>query len=233
MSTEIEYLAHEPTCLGTLCLRRRKTLSDPRQWVTEVTLNHQFLMSSLHTDSERALANLALEGLSGDGLRVLVGGLGLGYTAQAALECERVAHVEVVEFLPQVVQWMRDGLFPLAEQLNQQERFLVTDGDIYQRLLAPPSGPRFDAILIDVDHSPQDQLADGDNSFYEVAGLQLAGKHLREDGVIAMWSYDSHTPLLEAMRSAFEEASVHPISYYNQHVRETFTDWLYIARRPL
>lgn len=232
MATDIEYLAHEETCLGTLCLRRRKTLSHPRQWVTEVTLNHQFLMSSLHTDSERALADLSLKGLDRDDLRVLVGGLGLGYTAQAALDCERVGHVEVVEFLPQVKQWMQDGLFPLAEQLNRQERLSVTDGDIYQRLLAPPTGARFDAILIDVDHSPEEQLADGGNSFYNIAGLQRAGKHLQEDGVIAMWSYDSHTPLLESLQSTFEEASAHPISYYNQHVHETFTDWLYIARRP-
>ena len=93
----LEILAYEPSPLGLLCLRRRELLSEPGVIVTEATLNHEFLMSSLYTDSERALARTALEMNSGDHLRVLVGGLGLGYTAREALLSPRVERVEVVE----------------------------------------------------------------------------------------------------------------------------------------
>ena len=116
----LEILAYEPSPLGPLCLRRRELLSDPGTIVTEVTLNHEFLMSSLYTDSERALAHTAIEMHTGDDLRVLVGGLGLGYTARAALDSSRVAHVDVVELLPQVIDWLRRGLVPLSPELNDE-----------------------------------------------------------------------------------------------------------------
>ncbi len=91
--SNLEILAYEPSPLGLLCLRRRELLSQPGTIVTEVTLDHEFLMSSLYTDSERALARMALQMHSGAELRVLVGGLGLGYTAREALQSQRVAQV--------------------------------------------------------------------------------------------------------------------------------------------
>ncbi|QDV20530.1 spermidine synthase [Gimesia panareensis] len=229
MPADFKVLAYEDTPLGPLCLRRRKTLSEPRQWVTEITLNHQFLMSSLHTLSEQQLALIPLEQLAGDQLRVLIGGLGLGYTAQAALSCENTIHVEVVEYLPEVIQWMHDGLTPISEELNANDRLHVIQGDIFHRLLSPPSSVKYDAILIDVDHSPQDQLATGNEHFYSVEGLQLASSHLTKNGALALWSYDQHTPMLDAMRETFEHAQAYPIEYYNQHVHEEFTDWLYVG----
>ncbi len=231
MGIDVEILAYEETSLGPLCLRRRLTLSEPRQSVTEVTLNHEFLMSSLHTESERALATEPLKRIDGERLRVLVGGLGLGYTAQAAMLCERVEFVEVVEFLPPVIDWLRNGLIPLADELNAHPKLTITQGDIFQRLLMSPTSQRFDAILIDVDHSPDDQLAEVNHHFYEVDGLQSAVRHLNEKGQLALWSYDQHTPLLEAMRQVFDDATVLPIRFYNQLVHEHHTDWLYMGRR--
>ena len=124
----LEILAYEQTPLGLLFLRRRELLSQPGTIVTEVTLNHEFLMSSLYTDSERVLAEHALEMHSGDPLKVMVGGLGLGYTAQAALKSKRVAQLEVVELLPQVIQWTRDGLVPLSNELNNEPRLEISQG---------------------------------------------------------------------------------------------------------
>ena len=119
---KLEILAHEPSRLGMLCLRRRELPHDPGVMVTEITLNHEFLMSSLNTASERALSLTALDMHEGDGLSVLVGGLGLGYTAQAALSSTRVARVEAVEFLPEVVAWLereeRSALSQHASDLN-------------------------------------------------------------------------------------------------------------------
>ena len=121
-----------------LCLRRRELLSQPGTIVTEVTLNHEFLMSSLYTDSEKALAQTALQMHPGQELQVLVGGLGLGYTAQEALLCDRVAAVEVVELLPQVIDWLAQGLVPLSPELIGEPRLVVTEGDVYGRLRAAP-----------------------------------------------------------------------------------------------
>ena len=98
---------------------------------------------------------------SGDELQVLVGGLGLGYTAREALLSGRVARVEVVELLPQVIDWLAGGLVPLSselqEEMGKRRRLIVTEGDVYRRLADPP-GDRLDVILIDVDHSPDERL---------------------------------------------------------------------------
>ena len=78
-------LAYEDTDLGPLCLRRRELLSDPGTVVTEVTLNHDFLMSSYHTDSAQAVSRRSADIHGGSGLKALVGGFGLGYAAKELL----------------------------------------------------------------------------------------------------------------------------------------------------
>mgnify|MGYP001553499624 CR=1 FL=1 len=168
-NSNLEILAYESTPLGPLCLRRRELLSQPGTIVTEVTLNHEFLMSSLYTESEQGLASTALQMHSGQDLRVLVGGLGLGYTAREALQSSRVARVEVLELLPQVMDWLANGLVPLSSELNNQQRLMVTQGDIYGRLEGQ-ADELYDVILIDVDHSPRKQLDPESSSFYTTAG---------------------------------------------------------------
>jgi spermidine synthase len=166
-------------------------------------------------------------------MRVLVGGLGLGYTAAAALASPRVAHVEVIEFLPQVIRWMRAGLTPLAEELNGDSRLAVVEGDVYGRLLSDPPAETFDAILIDVDHSPEDQLDPSSGVFYSPAGLSRAARHLRPGGVIALWSYEQHASTMDAMREVLRNVSAHAVSYYNRHVHQEYTDWIYVGHRGM
>ncbi len=201
----LDILASEPSPLGLLCLRRRELLSQPGTIVTEVTLNHEFMMSSLYTDSERALARTALQMHSGEDLRVLVGGLGLGYTAREALLSDRVARVEVVELLPQVIDWLARGLVPLSSELRGERRLVVTQGDVYRRLAGPPDD-LFDVILIDVDHSPEERLGEQSVSFYTMRGLLAARRHLAADGVLAVWSYAESSSFADALREVFEQA---------------------------
>jgi spermidine synthase len=226
---KLEILAYEMSPLGPLCLRRRELLSQPGTIVTEVTLNHEFLMSSLYTDSERALSEIALELHSGSQLEVLVGGLGLGYTAREALLSDRVTRLEVLELLPQVIDWLARGLVPLAEELGDDPRLLVSEGDVYRRLAGPPA-ELFDLILIDVDHSPDERLGDESVSFYTPEGLRAARQHLRDGGVLGVWSYAEDSPFADALREVFAEVRVEPVSHDNQLIDERRTDWLFFAQ---
>ncbi len=227
--SNLEILAYEDSPLGPLCLRRRELLSQPGTIVTEVTLNHEFLMSSLYTDSERELARIAIEMSSGDDLKVLVGGLGLGYTARESLQSDRVCHVEVVELLPQVINWLEQGLVPLSEELGHESRLHIQEGDIYSRLAGPPTR-QFDVILIDVDHSPDDRLGEENASFYSAEGLLAAKEHLAPNGVLAIWSYAESSPFADALRTVFDNVRVEPVTYDNQLIDELCTDWLFFSK---
>ena len=229
----LEILAYEETPLGLLCLRRRELLSNPGVMVTEVTLNHEFLMSSYLTESERALSCFGLDRCKKSAgeqkLNAMVGGLGLGYTTNELLKSESIASVEVIEFLPQVIGWTKDGLIPLSEQLNSDSRLTITHGDVYARL-GNHGESDFDLIVIDVDHSPEDVLGEQSNKFYSEAGLEVAQTHLKPNGVIGIWSYAESSPLLESMKSVFKDVSVEQVTVFNDLIQEEQTDWLFFGR---
>ena len=227
--SNIEILAYEDSPLGVLCLRRRELLGEPGTVITEITLNHEYLMSSYTTDSERALAKVALEMHETENLKVLVGGLGLGYTSREVLLSNRVSHVEAVEFLQQVIDWFNDGLLPLAEELKSDSRFRVTSGDAYARLTGTPDD-QWDIILIDIDHSPDERLDAGNRLFYTREGLERVKKHLAHRGVLGVWSYAESSPFVDALRSVFREVRVEPVTFHNRLVGEDATDWLFFAR---
>jgi len=227
--SNIEILAYEDSPLGVLCLRRRALLAEPGTVVTEITLNHEYLMCSHTTYSERALATLALKMHEAEKLRVLVGGFGLGYTAREALLSNRVSHVEAVEFLPQVIDWYNDGLLPLAKELKCNPRFRVTSGDAYARLTGTPDD-QWDIILIDIDHSPDERLDRGNSFFYTKKGLERAKKHLAPRGILGVWSYAESSPFAHALRSVFHEVRVEPVTFHNRLLGEDATDWLFFAR---
>jgi spermidine synthase len=227
--SNLEILAYETTELGTLCLRRRELLSRPGTIVTEITLDHELLMSSYHTASERALAEEALARHEGDNLTVLVGGLGLGYTANEVLQSERVGRVDVIEFLPEVVGFLRDGLIPLASDLLADPRLHVRDGDVYALLREAPT-QRFDLLLIDVDHSPDEQLGTENEFFYTETGLLRAKQHLAPGGILGVWSYAESSPFVDALGSAFRYVETVPVRFLNDLVDEESTDWLFLAR---
>ena len=229
----LKILAYEDTCLGPLCLRVRELLSEPGTMVTEVTLNHEFLMSSFNTDSERVISNRSVEihAVKNDGgkmLKAMVGGLGLGYTAAELLAHNEVASVEVIEFLPPVIDWLEQGLVPLSSKLSGDPNLTITPGDVYQHLWDRPS-KQFDLIVIDVDHSPSDQLDETDHRFYTSVGLQRAKEHLEPGGVLAVWSYAESSDFADALREIFQCVIVEPVTTMNTLVGHEQTDWLFFA----
>ena len=225
----LEILAYETTHLGYLCLRRRELLSRPGTVITEITLDQQLLMSSYNTVSERALADEALARHRGHDLSVLVGGLGLGYTAANVLQSERVRRVEVIELFGAVVGFLREGLLPLSAKLLADPRLRVREGDAYATL-RERADEHWDIVLIDIDHSPQDHLGIGNESFYTESGLVRAKHHLALGGILAVWSYAESSPFVDALHAAFEVVQVVPVSYVNDLVDEEHTDWLFIAQ---
>ncbi len=230
--SNLEILAYETTPLGELCLRRRELLSRPGTFVTEITIDHELLMSSYNTASERALATETLARHTGRDLSVLVGGLGLGYTANEALQSKRVQRVEVIELLPEVVGFLREGLVPLSPALLADPRFGVREGDVYATLQAPPS-ERWDLVLIDVDHSPDERLGRANGSFYTESGLARAKQHLAPGGILAVWSYAESLPFVDVLRASFAAVETVPVSFVNDLVDEEHTDWLFLAHDEL
>ena len=134
MSADFAELDYRQTPLGELTLRRRRLLSFDGLEIFEVKLGDYFLMSSLFHDVEVALADLGLAALTAPKLDVVVGGLGLGYTALAALKNPVVQSLIVVEALEPVIEWHQRGLVPLGPQLMADPRCLLYEqnGAFYQ-----------------------------------------------------------------------------------------------------
>ena len=122
MRVNFEELDYRQTPLGELILRRRRALRMDGRDIFEVKLNDEYLMSSLFHDGEVALTDLGLSGLTGESWDVVVGGLGLGYTAAAALNYDRVARLIVVEALAPVIGWHQRQLVPNGTLLSKDVR---------------------------------------------------------------------------------------------------------------
>ncbi|MDH3205791.1 MAG: spermidine synthase [Gemmatimonadota bacterium] len=228
-ASNLEILAYETTPLGDLCLRRRELLARPGVVITEITLDHQLLMSSHNTVSEEALATESLAHHPGRDLSVLVAGLGLGYTAQAVLQSDRIARLTVIELFPAVVKFLTEGLVPLSARLLADPRFEVREGDAYA-MMDGPAVERWDLILIDVDHAPDDHLGTSNQVFYTPPGLERAKRHLAPGGILAIWSYAENSEFVDALRAAFDVVEAIPVKYFNDLVDEEHTDWLFVAR---
>lgn len=236
MSLLFEELDYRPTPIGVLSLRRRRELKLGVD-VFEIKLGEEFLMSSLFTASEIALANLGLKMLSGDGLDVVVGGLGLGYTAKAVLEHPNVGSLLVVEALEAVIEWHKTGLVPLGSELAADARCSLVHGDFFALAASdagfdPTSVRQFDAILVDIDHSP-DLLLDPQNAaFYSEAGLSRFAKHLRPGGVFGLWSNDLPDEAFTArLAHVFAKAHAEPVTFHNPLQERPFTQTVYLATK--
>lgn len=144
------------------------------------------LMSSRAHGSEEELARAACAGL-GRGARVLIGGLGLGYTLRAALDAlPGSTTVVVAEIVPAVVTWNRGPLADLARRPLEDPRVEVEPHDVGAVLRR--TGPRWDAIMLDVDNGPAALTRKANQALYGDPGLEVAKRALRAGGVLAVWS---------------------------------------------
>ena len=227
--TEFEVLAAEPTELGLIWIRHRPLASALGGVVAEISLDHEFLMSSETTDSERALSSRGVALHGGAGLRTLVGGLGLGATAHELLRSPLVASVRVVELLQPILDWHARDLVPLAGALRDDARFSVERDDVYLRLLSPPR-ETYDLILVDVDHSPDERLGPTSASFYAAASLARAKRHLAPGGLLGVWSYAESPHFEQELRAVFSEVHAECVAFANARDGVCEENWLYFAR---
>lgn len=236
MSRLFEELAFQATPIGELSLRRRRELSLGVD-VYEIKLGDEFLMSSLFTASEIELARLGLAAIDGGALDIVVGGLGLGYTARAVLENAGVGSLLVVDALEAVIEWHRSGLLPLGPELTGDPRCRFVHGDFFAMSASAAGfdpeqpGRRFDAILVDIDHSPDALLAPGSAGFYRPDGLRGVASHLRPGGVFGLWSNEPPDDAFTArLAQVFAEARGEAVVFHNPLQDRDFTQTVYLAR---
>lgn len=234
MRPVFEELASATTHEGELTLRRRWEPSRDVD-VYEVKLGDEYLMSSLFTVAEEELARLALAAVDGDEIDVVVGGLGLGYTARAVLDDDRVRSLVVVEALEPVIEWHEEGLLPGAAALTGDPRTRLLHADFFSLVasehgFAPDAPRQVDMVVVDIDHTPDHLLHPSHAGFYTVPGLRRLSDHLRAGGVFALWSDDPPDPAFRAvLGDVFAQVEAHVVSFANFLTGGTSANTLYVA----
>ena len=238
MPLNLEELDFQSTPIGDLLLRRRRMPELGDTDIFEVKLGEHWLMTSLFHEAEVQLAHKGLEAATGAALDVVVGGLGLGYTAAAALENNSVASLVIVDALEAVIGWHQNEIVPLGKVLNDDPRCSYRHDDFFAIARDPvrsffPDRPdrRVHAILLDVDHTPTHNLAPANAHCYSEEGLAELAAHLHPGGVFALWAdgvpEDTFT---QRLASTFATAQAHTIRFPNPLTGDESTGAVYVAQ---
>ena len=182
--------------------------------VFHIHVDRYELMASRAHGSEEELARLAIAALPAATLapRVLVGGLGMGFTLRAALDAlaaRLAATVEVAEVFPAVVAWNRGPLAALAREPLADPRVSVVEADVSD-VIAAATG-RYDAILLDVDNGPEALTLDSNRRLYAPAGLRALSAALTAAGVLAVWSTDDDPRFAHRLGEIGFEVTTHRV----------------------
>jgi spermidine synthase len=222
--------------LGEITLRRRKVLSLEGKIVFDVILNEEFLMSSLFHAAEDALADLGLGILNEPAADVVVGGLGLGYTAAAALRHAKVRSLAVVEFLEPVIRWHREGRLPVDPQPVKDPRTTFVHADFFALAAAgngfDPAcpGSKVHAVLLDIDHTHGHWLHARHAAFYTHEGLSRVRQVLHPGGVFAMWADGLPAgEFVGLLTDVFGHAEGREVTFPNPHTGGDSTSTIYLA----
>lgn len=242
VSRIFEELDRQATPIGEISLRRRL---EPTLQVDlfEVKIGEDGLMSSLITDGEEAVSTLGLAATDNDLLDVIVGGLGLGYTAQTALNDPRVRSMRVVDALAPVIDWHERHLVPLGESLSSDPRCQFVLGDFFEHaatgfvfggeapsVFGGEAPSAFDAILLDIDHSPRHLLDPKNATFYEAEGTARLARCIKPGGVFSLWSNDApDDDYLTILQHAFAEARAEVVTFPNPLTGNPTSSTIYVA----
>jgi spermidine synthase len=212
---EVVMLARADSPHGEVALRRR---GHGDTAVEELIVNGAFAMDAVETSTERALGSLPFPL---QGATVLLGGLGLGYTA-AELLSQGVARLDVVELEPALVEWARQRLTPVLGRVADDPRVRFRVADLAAVLARRDSGQSWDAILLDVDNGPDFLIHPHNGALYSIQGLRLAMTRLRPGGLLAVWAAAPSPALLNSLRALDSLATEH-----RYRIRRGEREWSY------
>lgn len=170
-------------------------------------------MDDVETSSERALAHAVLDR---GATRVLVGGLGLGFTLRELLASPALQRVVVAELHGEIADWMRDGTIPGADLLADP-RADVQIGDVREVVAAQPNNS-LDAIVLDVDNGPDFLVHEANAAVYQASFVHTCASKLTDDGSLCVWSMAPSDDVMEALRHAFAdvEQTRYPVRLQNR-----------------
>jgi spermidine synthase len=237
MSVLYEEIDWRQTPIGELALRRRR-LNAEGEDIWEIKLDEGYLMSSQFIAGEVALAKLALQMLQGENLEVVVGGLGLGYTAEAALADRRVSRLTVVELIPEVIEWHVERKLPLGEVVAGDSRCRLVHGDFFIKARIPGGFEEnrmphtYDAVLVDIDHSTRHLIDAHSASFYEAPALADLVRQIKPGGAFALWSSEAvDAAFVDAMKAVFIDVRAERVEFDNPYRDEPAFNIIYLGRR--
>jgi spermidine synthase len=209
---------------GELVLRERR--EGGGQSVLELRANGVFVMDTLETGTEQALAEAGLD-LVAEPRDVLVGGLGLGYTMHQVLADQRVERCSVVEIEPALVEWMRDGTVPHGPAMLADERANPVVADI-AAAVGEVSDASYDLVLLDVDNGPGHLVHGHNAALYRPPFLTEVRRMLRPGGAVAIWSAEASPELAATLEKVFGNAETTGYDVTLQDRDEKY--WLHVAR---
>ena len=226
--TRAARLARASSERGDLVLLQRES-----DGALELRVNGVYVMDSAETTAERLLARAALDaahwgGRPAPALRVLIGGLGLGFTLDEVLLNPAVTDVVVVEIETDLVEWHRAGLVPQTSSALRDPRVHIEVRDVVETVQAQ-APTSVDVVLLDVDNGPANLVYDNNAAIYRLPFLRSCYEATRPGGVTAVWASDASPDLSAAMSDVFEavEQIAVPVTL---GARET-TYHLFLGRR--
>ena len=222
--TEYVEVARAESERGEVVLRRR--VEERGADALELRVNGVFVMDTRETGSETEMAAAALE-LVEHPRRVVVGGLGLGFTTQRVLADSRVEEVRVVEIEASLIGWMRDGTIPHGPALLADKRLRLVDADIVTAVTEAMS--TYDLVLLDVDNGPGQLVHQPNAAVYEREFLHATREIIDPGGALVVWSAAPAPDLVAALEDVFGNCTEHRYDVLLQERPEQYL--LYLAHR--
>lgn len=195
-----------------------------------ILLNGQQLMNSRASASEHEMARLACEGLREKAHpRILIGGLGLGFTLKGVLDqVGPGAIVHTVELIPEIVSWNREYLESVNLGVLDDPRVTITEGDVYE-VIARSSQTPYDAIILDVDNGPVAFVLEENRRIYRERGVKRIINALTPEGVVAVWSAGKDRSFADRLFKAGLKVDVVGLKAYAKATRDSY--YVFLGRK--
>lgn len=217
MDTSVNVIERAQTPRGELQLQRRGNHY-------EIISNGVFLMATYNGESERLLVNAAVEETPAT-KRMVIGGLGVGFSLEAALQSSSIQEVKVIEIEPKIVEWNERYLNLLSNNSLQDPRTNIIQADLLEWIWQDEGG--YDAICLDIDNGPDWTVTDSNNALYQTGSLVRLAKMLHPQGVVTFWSASHSLAFQRLLKGVFSKVSIKKVP---QEKGED--DCIYVAVEP-